>query len=115
MNDEIDLKDESMTVTIIGSLKWADDMREAKAFYEGLGFNVHSPADEDVQCKPLIMIQDEWIKNIKAADFIVVIPKDSTLDPTAGKTKWEYEFGESTSYEMAIASSFKKKIVIWMS
>lgn len=109
-----EIPSKKFVVTIIGSLKWADSMQDAKNFYENLGYTVYSPNDPTVQNQPLVIIQSEWIKRIKEADFVVAIPKDPYLKSTNGKTIYTYEFGESSSYELAIANSLGKKVVIWM-
>lgn len=106
-------EEKKMVVTIIGSLKKSDKMEECKKFFEAQGCKVYSPANREVQFQPLINIQGQWIKNIDAADLIVAIPKEKLLDQTAGVTRYVNEFGESTSYEMAIAISKRKPIMTW--
>ena len=44
------------------------------------------------------------------ADLIVAVPKDVALTAN-GDSKYILEFGESTSYEMAIARRFNKPIL----
>lgn len=87
-------------------------MADAKAYFERFGHMVNCPADPNLQKKPLIMIQEEWIEKIKEADLIVVIPKNVSLVDN-GESKMVFEFGESTSYEMAIAESLGKPKVIF--
>lgn len=103
-------EEKSMVVTIIGSLTKKKEMDEIKAFWEQLGAVVNSPGDPEVQKKPLVDIQKTWIKKIEEADLVVAVPKN--VDLTAnGDSKYILEFGESTSYEMAIARRFNKPIL----
>ena len=99
-----------MIVTIIGSLRKKKEMDEIKAFLEKCGAIVNSPGDPELQKKPLVDIQRTWIEKIEKADLIVAIPKDVALT-AHGDNKYILEFGESTSYEMAIARRFNKPIL----
>ena len=99
-----------MIVTIIGSLRKKKEMDEIKAFLEKCGAIVNSPGDPELQKKPLVDIQRTWIEKIEKADLIVAIPKDVALT-AHGDDKYILEFGESTSYEMAIARRFDKPIL----
>ena len=99
-----------MIVTIIGSLRKKKEMDEIKAFLEKCGAIVNSPGDPELQKKPLVNIQRTWIEKIEKADLIVAIPKDVALT-AHGDNKYILEFGESTSYEMAIARRFNKPIL----
>lgn len=103
-----------MKATIIGSLSRKDKMEEAKSFFENLGFEVDAPSDEGLQGQALIMIQNQWIKKISESDLVVAIPKETVLTDTAGKTIYTQEFGESTSYEIAIAYAVSKNVIIWV-
>lgn len=103
-----------MSITIIGSLKRKDKMEQAKSFFEKLGFTVNTPSDEKIQNQPLITIQDQWIKKISEADLVVAIPKESVLKDDVGATRYVQEFGESTSYEIAIAYDKGKTVMIWV-
>ena len=102
-------EEKNMIVTIIGSLRKKKEMDEIKAFWEQCGAVVNSPGDPEVQKKPLVDIQSAWIEKIEEADLIVAVPKDVALTAN-GDSKYILEFGESTSYEMAIARKFNKKI-----
>lgn len=103
-----------MLVTIIGSLSRSKAMEECEDFFKKMGCSVNSPAAKDLQTMPLIKIQATWIESIEAADLIVAISKIVMLNSDqAGKTQYTYEFGESTSYELAIANRFQKEIMIW--
>ena len=103
-------EEKNMIVTIIGSLRKKKEMDEIKAFLEKCGAIVNSPGDPEVQKKPLVDIQSTWIEKIEEADLIVAVPKDVALT-TNGDSKYILEFGESTSYEMAIARRFNKPIL----
>ena len=84
-------------------------MDEIKAFWEQCGAIVNSPGDPELQKEPLVDIQRTWIEKIEEADLIVAVPKDVALT-AHGDNKYILEFGESTSYEMAIARRFNKNI-----
>ena len=99
-----------MVVTIIGSLTKKKEMGEIKAFLEKCGAIVNSPGDPEIQKEPLVDIQRTWIEKIEEADLIIAIPKDVALT-AHGDNKYILEFGESTSYEMAIARRFNKPIL----
>ena len=103
-------EEKNMIVTIIGSLRKKKEMDEIKAFWERCGAVVNSPGDPEVQKKPLVDIQSTWIEKIEEADLIVAVPKDVALTAN-GDSKYILEFGESTSYEMAIARRFNKPIL----
>lgn len=99
-----------MVVTIIGSLTKKKEMDEIKAFWESRRCVVNSPGDPEVQKEPLVDIQRTWIEKIEEADLIVAIPK-GVAQTANGDSKYILEFGESTSYEMAIARRFNKPIL----
>ena len=103
-------EEKNMIITIIGSLRKKKEMDEIKAFFEKCGAVVNSPGDPEVQKKPLVDIQSTWIEKIEEADLIVAVPKDVALTAN-GDSKYILEFGESTSYEMAIARKFNKPIL----
>lgn len=103
-------EEKNMIVTIIGSLRKKKEMDEIKDFWEQCGAVVNSPGDPEVQKKPLVDIQSTWIEKIEEADLIVAVPKDVALTAN-GDSKYILEFGESTSYEMAIARKFNKPIL----
>ena len=102
-------EEKNMVVTIIGSLRKKKEMNEIKAFWEQCGAVVNSPGDPELQKEPLVDIQRTWIEKIEEADLIVAVPKDVALTAN-GDSKYILEFGESTSYEMAIARRFNKPI-----
>ena len=102
-------EEKNMVVTIIGSLRKKKEMNEIKAFLEKCGAIVNSPGDPELQKEPLVDIQRTWIEKIEEADLIVAVPKDAALTAN-GDSKYILEFGESTSYEMAIARRFNKPI-----
>lgn len=103
-------EEKNMVVTIIGSMTKKKEMDKIKAFLEKRGAIVNSPGDPELQKEPLVDIQGTWIEKIEKADLIVAIPKDVALT-SHGDNKYILEFGESTSYEMAIARRFKKPIL----
>lgn len=113
-------EEKNMIVTIIGSLTKKKEMDKIKAFWKRHGAIVNSPGDPEVQKEPLENIQRMWIERIEEADLIVAVPKDVTLMPNRdgkyilgfdGDSKYALEFGESTSYEIAIARRFNKPIL----
>ena len=101
-----------MIITIIGSLKTKNKMNECKEYFERFGHRVFSPSDGKLQNSPLVEIQSVWIKAIKEADLVVAIPKNVCAENN-GATNYILTFGESTSYEMAIANDLGKKIITW--
>lgn len=103
-------EEKNMIVTIIGSLTKKKVMDKIKAFWEQHGAVVNSPGDPEIQKEPLVNIQKTWIEKIEEADLIVAIPKTVALTAN-GDSKYVLEFGESTSYEMAIARRFNKPIL----
>ena len=103
-------EEKNMVVTIIGSLTKKKEMDEIKAFLEKCGAIVNSPGDPELQKEPLVDIQRTWIEKIEEADLIVAVPKDVALTAN-GDSQYILEFGESTSYEMAIARRFNKPIL----
>lgn len=103
-------EEKNMIVTIIGSLTKKKEMDKLKAFLEKRGAIVNSPGDPEIQKEPLVDIQGTWIKKIEEADLIVALPKTVAMT-TNGDSKYILEFGESTSYEMAIARRFNKPIL----
>ena len=103
-------EEKNMVVTIIGSLTKKKEMDKIKAFLEKRGAIVNSPGDPELQKEPLVDIQRTWIEKIEEADLIVAVPKDVALTAN-GDRKYILEFGESTSYEMAIARRFNKPIL----
>lgn len=99
-----------MKVTIIGSLSRKDEMERIRDYLEGLDVIVYCPSNEGIQEMPLIDIQRTWISNISSSDLVIAVPKRVELEKN-GSTKYTLEFGESTSYEMAIARWFKKPVM----
>lgn len=102
-----------MKITVIGSLSQAEIMKEISQWLEMQGNLVRTPADDNIQENALLNIQSLWIENIRKCDMIVAIPKSCEVDPEAEKTVLGYTFGESTSYELAIAMSMNKPIMVW--
>lgn len=106
-------EEKKMIVTIIGSYSKVDKMKECKEFWERFGHKVYCPCDSTRDKYSLIEKQGEWIEKIKEADLVVAIEKEFYVSGEAGKTDYVLKFGESTSYEMAIALHFNKQIVFW--
>lgn len=105
-----------MIITIIGSLSRSEEMLEVKNYFEiVLGNKVNCPCDDPIQKMPLIEIQMYWIDKIAEADLIIAIPKEIVSMKTVESTEYDVLFGESTSYEIAIAKKLNKKVVIWSS
>lgn len=102
-------EEKNMVVTIIGSMTKKKEMDKIKAFLEKRGAIVNYPGDPELQKEPLENIQRTWIEKIEKADLIVALPKDVALTAN-GDGKYILEFGESTSYAMAIARRFNKPI-----
>lgn len=101
-----------MIVTIIGSLKDVKEINKCQSYFEQFSDKVNSPAKD--QKNSLIEGQMNWINKIKEADLIVAIPKSTIPDYDAISTTLKENFGESTSYEIAIAAAFQKPIVFWI-
>ena len=101
-----------MVVTIIWSYSNTDKMKECKEYWERFGHKVNCPCDPGRKSITLIEKQFEWIEKIEEADLVVAIQKNIHMS-SRPKTEYVFEFGESTSYEMAIALRFKKQIVFW--
>lgn len=85
-------------------------MDEIKDLLEVRGFVVNVPGDPEAQKEPLVDIQRRWIEKIEEADLIIAVPKRVAMTAN-GDSKYVLEFGESTSYEMAIARRFNKPIL----
>lgn len=103
-------EEKKMIVTIIGSLSKGKEMRDVKAHFEKLGCKVNYPLEESLQKLPLLEIQSTWIKKIREADLVVVVPKAVSLESHGGK-RISMDVGESTSYEMAIAYDMNKTVI----
>lgn len=106
-----------MKVVVIGSVNaCSDEFKDIKKFFENRKCEVITPIDDDRQNgTPLIMLMEQYIEYIKNADIVIACSKNHLYceDETS---LWEYErleFGESTSYEIAIAKCFHKPILYW--
>lgn len=101
-----------MKVVIIGSLKSEEKIRQAERVFLNLGCAVVNPLDK--QDAPLVEIQQRYYNQIKSADLVVVIPKlDDWIEDEPGTQTKSLVFGESTCYEMAIATMNSIPIVYW--
>lgn len=105
-------EEKEMIITIIGSLSKSSSMKECRDYWKRFGHVVNCPCDDGRDKLPLIEKQSTWIDKIKESDLIVAIPKEIKTQ-YGGSTVFSYEFGESTSYEMAIALKLNKQIIIW--
>lgn len=105
-------ENKKMVVTIIGSYNNTDKMKECKEYWERFGHKVNCPCDPGRSAMALITKQSSWIEKIEEADLVVAIPKEIKMQEH-GASNYVLNFGESTSYEMAIALRFKKQIVFW--
>lgn len=103
-----------MIITIIGSVTVnRDEMRKCKKFFEKLGYQVYIPIDDPEHEKlPLLEKQRRWINHIEESDLIVAVSKIRILD-NCENVQLGIMFGESTSYEIAIAEKFQKPIIFW--
>lgn len=101
-----------MFVAIIGSLKDEETIRSCEEYWRNFGHEVFSLLDKDLQEKPLVQSQLRMIDKISFSDLVVAIPKKVDLRGN-GSAEQKLTFGEGTTYEMAVASYFKKPIVIW--
>lgn len=100
------------TVCILCSLSSKVICEKAVRTFENLGMSVHHPFLD--QNGSLCSIQRNYINAIDKADIILVIPKKSeTNEQMADMTSILMSFGESVSYEIAIARFFNKPVIIW--
>lgn len=109
---KIQEEEKKMIVTICGSMKDAKAMLDCKKYFERFGHQVNCPLDEGRAEMPLVTQQGSWIEKIKEADLVVAIPKNLKMEGNGG-SNLILNFGESTSYEIAIANSFNKNIMFW--
>lgn len=101
----------NMIVTIVGSLTKKREMDKIKTCWEQRGAVVNSPGDPEIQKMALIDIQSNWIQKIEHSDLVIAIPKNVTMIEKS-ESQYILEFGESTSYEMAIAKRFNIPIMV---
>lgn len=101
-----------MIATIIGSLSCKEKIMRAKERLESMGCQVYTPLENQGE-RPLIAIQRNYIDRIEEADLIIAIPKSIIPEDISEKAQYLVEFGESTSYEMAIAGKLGKEVVMW--
>lgn len=105
-------KEGQMIVTIIGSLNNKEEMIKCKKYWEQFGHIVNCPCDKGRGDLPLINKCSSWINAIERANLVVAIPKGVKTTEHSTST-FVYEFGESTTYEIAIATRFNKPVIIW--
>lgn len=106
-----------MKVVVVSSLSRERDILQCKKYFENIGAEVTTPLEHQ-QDGSLRQLMINYIEFIGEADLIVVIPKSieshvSVVDPTLGAYSETLYFGESSTYEMAIAERFGKKCVYW--
>lgn len=103
-----------MNITVIGSMKQTVEMLKIKDIYSKLGNDVFCPCDPERKNLTLLGKQTSWIEHIESSDIIIAIPKETKMFETDGdSTVIGVRFGESTSYEIAIANHFNKDVMIW--
>lgn len=102
-----------MKVVICGSLKTEEEIRHAERIVNGLfpGADVVTPLNEIEQAKPLVEIHLNYVTQIYNADLVVIVPKVVKGEANGGQTI-SFTFGESTTYELAIARGSFKPIFI---
>lgn len=103
-----------MKVVIIGSLKSKEKIKQAERAFLEMGCSVFTPFDNDQQSQSLVEIQRHYYTQIKTADLVVAIPKlDAWASDEPGTQTENMVFGESTCYEIAIATMNAIPIVYW--
>lgn len=105
-----------MKIVVIGSTHHnCDEMRDIKDYFEKRGNDVVTPVDDGRQDKPLIVHQKEYIDFISEADMVIACSKYHNYSVEDDKYSGEesVEFGESTSYEIAIAKFLGKPVLYW--
>lgn len=106
-----------MKVVVVGSLSRERDILECKKYFENIGAEVITPLEHQ-QDGDLLQLMINYIGFIEEADLVVVTPKSigshlSVVDSTLGAYSETLYFGESSTYEMAIAERFGKRCVYW--
>lgn len=103
-----------MKVVVVGSLSRECDILECKHYFEKIGAEVVTPLE--YQNGSLYDIQVRYAEFINQADLIVAIPKNVER-PDISECPYGFldklGFGESTSYEIAMAITFGKRVVYW--
>lgn len=101
-----------MIITVIGSLNCMNTFKSIKSFWIKKDPNtiVNIPSYEPT--KKLLTIYSDYIKKIGYSDMVIAVPKNTKYDE-GGVNSMSYEFGESTTYEMAIANHFHIPVFIF--
>lgn len=104
-------KKRPFTFTIIGSISM---METIKSLERGLRVlfpdcNVHTPDPNNGKDRSTFEIDRRFINCIEDADLILVIPKEEF---PIGYLEYHYGFGESVTYEMALANYLEKPIMV---
>lgn len=87
------------TICILASLSQQSAIQEAVEHYKKHGNIVYFPAEQ--HDKTLLEIDFDYICQIASADMVVAIPK------------YDGSFGESVTYEMAIAKYLGKSVGVY--
>lgn len=105
-----------MKVVIIGSLSCKHVIETVETFCKDVlgADNIITP----FKCKSgsLLRMQKSYIQYIEDCDLVIAVPKYSVTEESLEDNNHTYIkecFGESTSYEIAMALYLKKNILIW--
>lgn len=71
------------------------------------------PVVTETGITPLIDIMKDYIGRVLSSDLVVVIPKEVEVSKNASHNRETLSFGESVSYEMALAKVHKIPVLIW--
>lgn len=102
-------------IVIIGSSKdfYHGMIKKICSTFKAAGAEIiYDPLSTHDDGKSMYVYQRECIQAIKDCDFVVAVPKQFFYKPNASKSM-EFEFGDSTAYEISIAKEFKKPVMIW--
>ncbi len=111
-----------MIITIIGSVQTEESVKKIESIKAALSNEentIHTPFIDKTndEFHNLLNLQRCMIDHIYASDIVIAIPKykNHEFEKDAGKgyqSSILYNFGESTSYEIAIAEHFKIPVLI---
>lgn len=101
-----------MKVAIIGSMSNAEEMKKfgecLKKYADSVIYPVPTEPDH-----PRINAHIDWLQKFRDVDIVIAYPKKYLYQPeTADIIRTKYVFGESTLYEIAIASVLFSNVVI---
>lgn len=102
-----------MEITVIGSVKQMEVINNVAEYFRQFHIKVNTPSDQND--RSLLTKQEHCIMDIGASDLVIAIPKSITekTGKDIPRTILELEFGESTSYEIAIARKLGIPVIIW--